>query len=486
MTVFPHHSDEGLHLRPPAPTAETVRAQVQKIVTSPGFQQSVRMKNFLSFVIEEALAGRGERVKEHTIAQEVFQKDETFDPKTSSIVRVEASRLRAKLKQYYECEGQADPVRLEIPKGGYVPVVRMLVNEPRVDVRARLAPAVDGVRRRIAAILSADVVGYSRLMGVDEEGTHYALRAHLGELILPTIAEYDGRVVRLMGDGILVDFASAIDAVKCGSAIQKGMTLRNTTVPDDRQITFRIGITLGDVIIEGDDLFGECVNVAARLQELAEPGGIYISATVFEQVDGKLDVDFVDWGNQKIKNIAKLVRVYRMRSACDSSTVRQRPLFDMQGGKEVPVTGGCLCGEVRYEITKPCIENNFCHCRICQKFAGAPVVAMSTYPIDAVRFTKGNPKYYRSSPFVERGFCANCGSSLTYKPLTPAVTPNWAEWIVVHTASLDNPEPNAPRWHLGVESQMPWLDIHHARTRVRCQDAPDIVEAWAAFNLPVP
>jgi DNA-binding SARP family transcriptional activator len=165
---------------------------------------------------------------------------------------------------------------------------------------------------------------------------------------------------------------------------------------------------------------------------------------------------------------------------------KSKPMFDMSGSKKVPVIGGCLCGEIRYEVTQPVIENNFCHCRMCQRFAGAPVVAQSTYPADALRFTKGGPKYYKSSPFAERGFCANCGSSLTARALTPPVTPDWADWIVVFAASLDNPEPNAPTWHLGVESQMPWVDIRHARKRVRCQDSPDIVEAWAAFNLPVP
>ena len=444
------------------------------------------MKDFLSFVIEEALAGRGERVKEHTVAQEVFQKDETFDPKISSIVRVEASRLRSKLKQYYESEGRPDQIRLEIPKGRYVPAVRILVAEPHNDGQACSAPPGDRVRRRIAAIMSADVVGYSRLMGMDEARTHGALRAHLVELIGPTIAEHNGRVVRLMGDGILVDFASAIDAVECAVAIQQGMAVRNAEAPNDPQIAFRIGINLGDVIIEGDDIYGDGVNVAARLQELAEPGGVYISGPVYEQVDGKVDLKFVDWGNQQLKNIAKLVRVYRASLLGNSSAALRRPLFDMQGGKKVPVAGGCLCGEVRYEISKPVIETNFCHCRMCQKSTGAPVVAMSTYPADALRFTKGEPKYFRSSPFIERGFCSNCGSSLTSRPVTPPVTPNWADWIVVLTASLDNPEPNAPTWHLGVEGQMPWVDINHATTRVRCQDAPDIVEAWAAFNLPVP
>ena len=460
--------------------------QVERIVASPGFQQSVRMKDFLRFVIEEALAGRGGRVKEHTVAQEVFQKDETFDPKISSIVRVEATRLRSKLKQYYESEGRSDLIRLEIPKGGYVPRIRTVVAEPRANGLALPAPPSGRARRRIAAILSADVVDYSRLMGVDEARTLGVLRAHLGELIDPAIAEYNGRVVRLMGDGVLVDFASAIDAVECAVQIQQGMAMRNAEAPDDPQIAFRIGINLGDVIMEGDDIFGESVNIAARLQELADPGAVYISGPVFEQVDGKVGLDFVDRGNQKVKNIAKLVRVYHASLPDCSSITQQRPLFDMQGGKKVPVTGGCLCGEVRYEITKPVIENNFCHCRMCQKFSGAPVVAMSTYPEDAIRFTKGEPKYYRSSPFVERGFCATCGSSLTYKPLTPHVAPQWAGWIVVYTASLDNPEPNAPRWHLGMESQMPWVDIHHAPTRVRCKDAPDIVAAWAAFDMPVP
>ena len=164
----------------------------------------------------------------------------------------------------------------------------------------------------------------------------------------------------------------------------------------------------------------------------------------------------------------------------------QHPMLDMTGGKKVPVTGGCLCGEVRFRVTEPALDTNFCHCRMCQKFSGAPVTAGSTYPSAAVQFTKGEPKYYKSSPFAERGFCANCGSSLTYRPLVPPVTPDWANWILIYTTSLDNPAPNVPTWHLGIESQMPWLDIQDAHKRVRCQDSPDLVEAWAAFDQPVP
>jgi class 3 adenylate cyclase len=346
--------------------------------------------------------------------------------------------------------------------------------------------ARENTGRRLAAILSADVVGYSRLMGMDEAGTLAALRAHRAELIDPTIIEHGGRIVKEIGDGLLVEFASAIDAVECAVAIQEGMAARNAKVPNSRMVAFRIGINLGDVIVEGNDIYGDGVNVAARLQELAEPGGVFVSGTIFEQVDGKVDQSFADLGNQQIKNINKLIRVYSVSLATLSSGSEQHPLLDMGGGKKVPVTGGCLCGEIRYRVTEPALDTNFCHCRMCQKFSGGPFSVGSTYHAGAVQFTKGEPRYYKSSPFAERGFCANCGSSLTFRALVPAVTPAWADWILLFTGSLDNPAPNVPTWHLGAESQMPWVDILQARKRVRCQDSPDLVEAWAAFDLPVP
>jgi DNA-binding SARP family transcriptional activator len=168
------------------------------------------------------------------------------------------------------------------------------------------------------------------------------------------------------------------------------------------------------------------------------------------------------------------------------STDRPHPLSEIYGDKKVPVIGGCLCGEIRYEISEPAMDTAYCHCRMCRKFSGAPIAASSTYPAEALHFTRGEPKYYKSSPFSERGFCANCGSSLTYRPINPPVTPDWAGWISVDIGSLDNPEPNLPTWHLGIESKLSWLDIHDRKVRIRCQDAPDLVEAWAAFNLPVP
>src|SRR3984893_14274671 len=152
-----------------------------------------------------------------------------------------------------------------------------------------------------AAILAADVAGYSRLMGVDEEGTHERLKAHLAELVNPEIAERRGRIVKNTGDGFLAEFASVVDAVRCAAEIQRGMVEREPEVPEDRRIRFRIGVNLGDVIAEEHDIFGDGVNVAARLEALAEPGGICVSRVVRDQVRDKLDFSFDDMGEQSVK-----------------------------------------------------------------------------------------------------------------------------------------------------------------------------------------
>ena len=168
------------------------------------------------------------------------------------------------------------------------------------------------VQRRLAAILAADVVGYSRLMGEDEAGTLAALRAHREELIEPKIAEHEGRVVKLMGDGLLAEFPSAVEAVQCAVEIQHTMGARNADVPEDTRIAFRIGINIGDIIVEGEDIYGDGVNVAARMEGLAEPGGICVSRTVFNHVKGKVELDFEDLGEQRVKNIAEPLRVFRV------------------------------------------------------------------------------------------------------------------------------------------------------------------------------
>ena len=167
--------------------------------------------------------------------------------------------------------------------------------------------------RRLAAILAADVAGYSRLMGVDEEGTHERLRAHLRELVEPKVAEHRGRIVKNTGDGFLAEFPSVIDAVRCAVEVQRGIADRNAGSPQERRIDFRLGINLGDVIAEGDDIYGDGVNIAARLEGLAEPGGVLISNTVHDHVRDRLPFAFEDLGEHRVKNIARPVRVYRVR-----------------------------------------------------------------------------------------------------------------------------------------------------------------------------
>ena len=167
--------------------------------------------------------------------------------------------------------------------------------------------------RRLTAILAADVAGYSRLTGADEEGTHERLKAHLTELVNPKIGEHRGRVVKNTGDGLLAEFASVVDAVRCAVEVQRGMIDREPEVPDERRIKFRIGVNLGDVIVEEHDIFGDGVNVASRLEALAEPGGICVSRVVRDQVRDKLDFTFDDMGERQVKNIARPVRVYALR-----------------------------------------------------------------------------------------------------------------------------------------------------------------------------
>jgi len=169
-----------------------------------------------------------------------------------------------------------------------------------------------GVERRLVAVLAADVVGYSRLMEVDEAGTLARLKTHRLELIDPAISKNRGRIIKTTGDGLLVEFHSVVNAVECATEIQIRMARRNSDVSAARAIQLRIGVNIGDVIIEDDDIFGDGVNIAARLESLAEPGGIYVSAAVRDQVGDRLEIVFEDLGEQSLKNISRLVRVYRV------------------------------------------------------------------------------------------------------------------------------------------------------------------------------
>jgi len=213
--------------------------------------------------------------------------------------------------------------------------------------------------RRLAAILAADVVGYSRLMGADEAGTLAALRAHREELFEPKVAAHDGRIVKLMGDGVLAEFPSAVEAVLCAVEIQRGLAARNAGVPEEQRIQFRIGVNLGDVISEDDDIFGDGINIAARLEELAEPGGICLSSTVHLQVRNKVDVGFKDLGKKNLKNIAYRVHVFSV--TLDSETMpalqtskvwRRHPAVLFAGILLVPIVlvAGAYVGWLKLQI----------------------------------------------------------------------------------------------------------------------------------------
>jgi adenylate cyclase len=181
--------------------------------------------------------------------------------------------------------------------------------------------AEERVDRRLAAIFAGDVAGYSRLMGVDEEGTLRQLKTHRKELIDPKITEHRGRIVKTTGDGVLVEFVSVVDAVRCAVDIQRGMVERNAEVPADRRIEFRIGINVGDIISDSNDIYGDGVNVAARLEALAEPGGIMVSRNVHDQVRDKLSFGFEDMGEQTIKNIARPIGVYHVSLVDDAAPI---------------------------------------------------------------------------------------------------------------------------------------------------------------------
>jgi TolB-like protein len=195
--------------------------------------------------------------------------------------------------------------------------------------------ATERIERRLTAILAADVAGYSRLTGMDEEGTHVRLKEHLRVLVDPKITEYRGRVVKNTGDGMLAEFGSVVDAVRCAVDVQRGMAERNADIPRDKRIDFRIGINVGDIIIDGGDIFGDGVNVAARLEGLAHPGGICVSRRVQEDTRDKLDVGFEDIGNKQLKNIASPVRVYAVR--LDAKRADGPPLPDLPDKPSIAV-----------------------------------------------------------------------------------------------------------------------------------------------------
>lgn len=340
------------------------------------------------------------------------------------------------------------------------------------------------LERRLAAIFMADVVEYSRMMGADETATLQALQEHRFALLDPTIGQHQGRVVKRMGDGVLVEFQSVSEAVGCALDLQRGTMKRNAGVPESQQIRWRIGINLGEVIVQDGDIFGDGVNIASRLQELAQPNGICISNMVFSHVEAEFGDAFSDIGAHEFKNIAKPLRVYHHGAGAERGASPQafRPFVDMPAETTPLITGGCLCGDVRYEADEKALGSMLCQCRICQRFSGAPIIGGTTFKTSAVRFSKGEPKYFRSSSIAERGFCPNCGTAMVYRGTIGV----WTEWIMLFTATLDEPEKFPPTYHLGVESAMPWLDIHDDLPRTCCKDSPSLVDAYRAVGEEVP
>jgi class 3 adenylate cyclase len=203
------------------------------------------------------------------------------------------------------------------------------------------------VERRLTAVLATDVAGYSRLMGADEEGTHELLRAHFRQLVNPNIKMHRGRIVKKTGDGMLVEFPSVVDAVRCAAEIQRAMIDRNADIPEDKQIGFRIGVNLGDVIVEDHDIFGDGVNIAARLEALAEPGGICISRTVREQIRDKLSYPFEDMGEHSVKNIVRPVHVYGMSAAAVASLPHARSVEAETGRRSIHALGAQISWTIR-------------------------------------------------------------------------------------------------------------------------------------------
>ena len=200
----------------------------------------------------------------------------------------------------------------------------------------------EAVERKLVAILAADVAGYSRLVGLDEEGTLARLKILRREVIDPEIASHRGRIVKTTGDGLLIEFASVVDAVRCAVAVQRVCVEREAALPQDRRIQFRVGINLGDIVVDGDDILGDGVNIAARLEGIAEPGGICISEDAFRQVQGRVEVDFHDLGHQQLKNITRPIRAYSLvvqkpgsiTSPADKPSIAVLPFANMSSDPE--------------------------------------------------------------------------------------------------------------------------------------------------------
>ena len=339
------------------------------------------------------------------------------------------------------------------------------------------------MERQLAAILYADVAGYSRLTELDEEETHGKLDSGLN-LLTDMIAAHGGQKLHEAGDAILAEFKSVTEAVTAALEFQGQMSEQNAAVAEEERFQFRVGVNLGEVIHDRDDIYGDGVNLAARIQELAEPGGVCVSGAVYDQIVGKTDQVFDDLGHRKLKNITQSVHIYQARIANLDSSDEDRPGWPyITSEKRKPVaTGGCLCRRVRFETWEEPLDVGYCHCRYCQLALGSPLGVSVIYKKSAIRFVGDEPKKYKSSEIAERAFCGNCGTSL----YNSHYAPDEADYFAIRIGAMDNPADFPPKWHYGVESQLPWLDINDDLPRIRADDDPEMQRRWTAVGRPSP
>ncbi len=336
------------------------------------------------------------------------------------------------------------------------------------------------MERKLAAILAADVVGFAGLVSRDETGTLAALDRLLEQIVRVQVEAHRGRIFKWLGDSILAEFSSTVEAVNCGIGIQKALAIDAHKSERESTLRLRVGVSVGDVVMHGSDLLGDGVNIAARLQAMADPGGIAVSAEVMAQVRGKIEIALEDDGFRKLKDGDEPIHVFKTGKSKSGGG----GLFDFDEAALAGnmIKGSCLCGAVQIEIGSPPISTGYCHCRICQKFTGSAMSTWTAFLAAGVTFPADEPKFFASSPIAERGFCARCGSSLIYR----LIRPNPAAYMVIFTPCLDNPEKFAPAVHGGIESKMPWLDILDGFPRTTCAESRVLQEAWSSVGLADP
>ena len=344
--------------------------------------------------------------------------------------------------------------------------------------------------REITVILYADAVSYSRLMAKDEERTHQQLNYALN-LLIEQITSYGGKKVHEAGDAILAEFSSVTSAVESALRFQQQMAGRSLESSQEESIQFRIGLNLGEVIRDRNDIYGDGVNLAARIQELAPPGGVCASSAVFEQISSAFEFGYDDLGYRDFKNISRPIHVYALKlpdpyeghpMAKLESRIKGQPLFDDAFEKKIVTRGRCACGSVSLEMYHEALGTGFCHCKICRLSNGAPVFAWAAFPIESVKIIGDQPRMHRLSLIAEKGFCGKCGSPVLWRGLKPEA----ANYLAIPTAILENPEDFAPTWHGGMESQLPWLQIHDELPRAKCEESPFLRKAWASMDAEDP